>query len=149
MARMSAGLRLSPILVAKSPRRATATSMEVPADDFLHIEQLEVFARVGVMEKERAQPQRLTVSITAWPDETFENLQDDIGRAVNYSAVCVAARDFVNERSDRLIETLAAQLASHLLRAFPIRQIQIELRKFVLPDAHYASVTVTRTASIG
>ena len=101
------------------------------------------------MENERARPQRLTLSITVWPDEIFENLQDDIARAVNYSAVCVAAREFVNERSDKLIETLAARLASHLLRTFPVREVRIELRKFVLPDAQYASVTVTRTASVG
>ena len=123
--------------------------MEPRATDSLHIEQLEVFARVGVMESERARPQRLTLSITVWPDAIFENLQDDIARAVNYSAVSVAAREFVNERSDKLIETLAANLASHLLRTFPIREVRIELRKFVLPDAKYASVTVTRTASVG
>jgi dihydroneopterin aldolase len=122
--------------------------MEPRATDSLHIEQLEVFAHVGVMENERSQPQRLTVSITAWPDQAFENLQDDIARAVNYSALCVSAREFVDQCSARLIETLVAQLATHLLRAFPIRQIRIELRKFVLPDAQYASVTVTRTASI-
>ena len=34
------------------------------AADQIHIEQLEICARVGVPEKERATPQRLTVSIT-------------------------------------------------------------------------------------
>ena len=74
----------------------------------------------------------------------FEELQDDISHAVNYSAVCVAAREFVRDRSDKLIETLATQLASHLLQNFPIKTVRIELRKFVLTDAQYASVTVTR-----
>jgi dihydroneopterin aldolase len=123
--------------------------VEVGETDSLHIEQLEVFARVGVMEDERARTQRLTLAITVWPHDAFENLQDDIARAVNYSAVSVAAREFVSERSDKLIETLATGLASHLLRAFPVREVRIELRKFVLPDAQYASVTVTRTASVG
>jgi dihydroneopterin aldolase len=123
--------------------------VEPRANDSVHIEQLEVFARVGVMEDERARAQRLTLSITVWPDEIYENLQDDIARAVNYSAISVAAREFVSDRSDKLIETLAAGLASHLLRAFPIREVRIELRKFVLPDAQYAAVTVTRTAFVG
>jgi dihydroneopterin aldolase len=48
-------------------------------------------------------------------------------------------------RSDKLIETLADRLAAHLLRLFLIQKIEIELRKFVLPDAEYVSVTVTRT----
>jgi dihydroneopterin aldolase len=47
-------------------------------------------------------------------------------------------------RSDKLIETLADRLASHLLQLFPIQKIEIELRKFVLPDADYVSVIVTR-----
>ena len=48
-------------------------------------------------------------------------------------------------RSDKLIETLAAGLAAHLLQMFSIQKIEIELRKFVLPDVDYVSVTVTRT----
>jgi dihydroneopterin aldolase len=115
--------------------------------DQIHIEQLEVFGRVGVTENERAAPQRLTLSIRVWPKERFEDLRDDISRAVNYSAICAAAREFVSERSDKLIETLAADMASRLLKIFPIRAVRIELRKFVLPDAQYVSVTVTRAAA--
>jgi dihydroneopterin aldolase len=122
--------------------------VESAATDSIHIEQLEVFARVGVTENERAKPQRLTLTITLWPSEAFENLQDDITRTVNYSAVCVAVGDFARERPNKLIETLAAQLASHLLQVFPIRKVQIEMRKFVLPDAKHVSVTVTRMAAI-
>lgn len=117
-----------------------------PATDCIRVEQLEVFARVGVTDGERANPQRLTLSITAWPTSGFENLQDDITRAVNYSAIAVKAGEFAREHSAKLIETLAAELAAHLLQIFPIQQIEIELRKFVLPDAKYVSVTITRTA---
>ena len=113
----------------------------------IHIEQLEIFARVGVTENERAQPQRLTVTITAWPRVALEELRDDIAQAVNYSTVCAASRDFMRERSYKLIETFATELASHLLKTFPIEQIRIELRKFVVPDTQHVSVTVTRSAS--
>ncbi len=113
--------------------------------DQIHVEQLEVFARVGVTENERANPQRLMFTITVWPTEAFDNLQDDISRTVNYSAVAVTAHDFIRERSHKLIETLAAQLATHLLQVFPIQKVQIELRKFVLPNAKHVSVTVTRS----
>ena len=115
--------------------------------DQIHIEQLEVFARVGVTDPERATPQRLTLSITIWPNEQFEHLGDDITQTVNYSAVSVAAAEFVRERAVKLIETLASQLAAHLLKAFPIQKVRIELRKFVLPDAAHVSVTLTRPAA--
>jgi dihydroneopterin aldolase len=118
--------------------------VEGAASESIRIEQLEVFAHVGVTENERSKPQRLTLTITAWPNESFEKLQDDITRTVNYSAICAAAREFVRDRTDNLIETLAAHLASHLLEVFPIQKVQIELRKFVLPDAKHVSVSVTR-----
>ncbi len=120
--------------------------MEADPSDSIHVEQLELFARVGVVEKERAQPQRLTLSMTVWPNARFEDMEDDITRTVNYSALCAAAREFVGDRSVKLIETLAAELAAHLLQTFPVRRVQVELHKFVLPDAQYASVTVTRMA---
>jgi len=118
------------------------------AADQIHIEQLEIFARVGVTEKERATPQRLTVSITLWPKQDTRDLGDQIGRTVNYSAVAEEAKSFARDQSVNLIETLADRLAMHLLGSFAIQKIEIELRKFVLQDAKYASVTVTRTASV-
>jgi len=116
------------------------------AADQIHIEQLEIFARVGVPEKERATPQRLTVSITLWPKQDMRDLADQIGRTVNYSAVAEEAKNFARDQSVNLIETLADGLAMHLLENFAIQKIKVELRKFVLQDAKYVSVRVTRTA---
>lgn len=114
------------------------------AGDAIHIEQLEVFAHIGVPDEERFQPQRLTMSITFWPTRTNLELGDSVDRTVNYAAVSAEAKEFVRSRSDRLIETLADALARRLLHAFEIRRITIELRKFILPDAAFVSVTVTR-----
>ena len=117
--------------------------------DEIHIEQLDVFTRVGVPEEERANPQRLTVSISFWPSQQTNDLADHIERTVNYSTVAEETKNFVRDQSVSLIETLADRLASHLLESFPIQKVTIELRKFALQDAKYVSVTVTRTASVG
>ena len=116
--------------------------------DEIHIEQLDVFTRVGVPEEERANPQRLTVSISFWPSQQTSDLADHIERTVNYSTVAEETKNFVRDQSVSLIETLAEQLASHLLKSFPIQKVTIELRKFALQDAKYVSVTVTRSASV-
>lgn len=115
--------------------------------DHIRIDQLEVFAHIGVPDKERASPQRLTVSITLWPICNAPELGDEIGRTVNYAAVCAETKKFVHNRSDRLVETLADALANHLLEVFEIRRTTIELRKFILPDVDFVSVTVTRDRS--
>lgn len=115
--------------------------------DHIHIEQLEVSARIGVPDDERCQPQRLTISITFWPMRQSAELGDDIGRTVDYAALCAETKTFVETRSDRLIETLADALAKHLLAKFEIGRITLELRKFILPEVEFVSVTVTRDRS--
>ena len=122
--------------------------MRVSAEQQIHIEQLKVFARVGVPQTERARRQRLVLNITLWPARDLRDLQDRIAQTVDYSALCRDAKDFLSRQSPKLLETLANDLASHLLGKFPVRKISVEIRKFVLKDAAYASVSVTRNASL-
>jgi 7,8-dihydroneopterin aldolase/epimerase/oxygenase len=119
-----------------------------PSSDRIHIEQLEISARIGVPEEERAAPQRLTVSISFWPYHEAGDLADKIENAINYSSVIEEVKNFARDQSVNLIETLADRLAMHLLKHFRMQKITIELRKFPFKDANYVSVTVTRTASV-
>ena len=125
------------------------TSEPNPFSNRIHIEELEISTHIGVPEKERATPQRLTVSISFWPYQGARDLADKIESTVNYSAVAEEAKNFVRNQSVNLIETLADRLAMHLLKTFRLQKVTVELRKFPLEDAKYVSVTVTRTASIG
>jgi 7,8-dihydroneopterin aldolase/epimerase/oxygenase len=122
--------------------------MRASAEQQVHIEQLKVFARVGVPQTERARRQRLVLNITLWPMRDLRDIRDAIVRTVDYSAVCQEAKQFLSRQAPKLIETLANDLACHLLRKFRIRKIRIEIRKFVLKDAAYVSVTVTRSSSV-
>ena len=115
--------------------------------DAVRIEQIEVLAHIGVPDEERGQPQRLTISVTFWPRRAAAELNDNIDNAVNYAEVCDEVRRFVRARRDRLIETLADALATRLLEDYPIDRVAIELRKYILPDVKFVSVTVTRERS--
>jgi dihydroneopterin aldolase len=116
-------------------------------EDQIHIHQLEVFAHVGVPDDERASAQRLTISLTLWPRRSMRDLGDDIGSAVNYATVCAEVEEFSGQRKDKLIETLADALALRLLDVFEIQRITVELRKYILPQVEFVSVTVTRERS--
>jgi dihydroneopterin aldolase len=116
-------------------------------DDRIRIEKLDVFTNIGVPEEERAAAQRLSFYLTLWPGRGMDETNDEIGEAVNYAAVCAEVQQFVGQRRDKLIETLANALAFHLLGAFEIRRITIELRKYILPEVEFVSVTVTRERS--
>jgi FolB domain-containing protein len=112
--------------------------------DVIRIEQLEVLAHIGVPDEERASAQKLTFNLALFPVRSLDDLNDEIGRAVNYAAVCDEVKKFVGQRRDKLIETLTDALASHLLEMFEIRRITVELRKYILPEVKFVSVSVTR-----
>ncbi|MEO7168229.1 MAG: dihydroneopterin aldolase [Spartobacteria bacterium] len=116
-----------------------------PSDE-IQIEELELMGRIGVPDEERAQPQRLTASITLQPRFGFADLEDDLARTIDYAAVCAELRRFVSERRDRLLETMAHEMARHLLRSFPLARVELELRKFVLPETRHVAVRVVRSA---
>ena len=126
----------------RSPSDVLLAKVPAVVIDRIHIEQLEVHGRVGVPDFERAEPQRLIFNVTLWPK--IAELRDDIANTVNYSAVAQCVKDFVSHHNYKLIETLAEKIAAHLLARFNLRKIEIEVRKFVLPDADYVSVTAVR-----
>ena len=98
---------------------------------------------------ERSQPQRLTVSVAIWPRRPLVDLADDVRNTINYSEVCDEIIKFARERSDKLIETFADHLATHLLKHFAMQRLTIEVRKFIRPDAKFVGVTITRGAAEG
>ncbi len=112
--------------------------------DVIYVAELELRARIGVPDEERAEAQRLTASLTLWPTTPFDDLRDEIENAVDYAKVVQEVQALAARRVDRLIETLAEAMAQHLLATFPIARVRVELRKFVLTEAKYAAVVVTR-----
>jgi 7,8-dihydroneopterin aldolase/epimerase/oxygenase len=115
--------------------------------DHIHIERLELTAQIGVPDAERAAPQRLTVSLTLEPARGFAALGDDLAKTVDYFAVCEAVKALAAARPRKLIETLAEEIAALVLARFAVRAVEVELRKFILPDTAHVAVRVQRAAS--
>ena len=122
--------------------------MRVGAEHEIHIEQLKVMARVGVTKSERARRQRLVFNVTVWPARDLRDIKDAVSRTVDYAALCQEVKAYLEKESPRLLETLAQDLTSRLVRKFHIRKIRLEIRKFILKDVAFASVTVTREAAL-
>ena len=116
--------------------------------DRIHIEKLEFRARVGVSGLERAEPQRIVCNITLWPRKSAD-LRDEVANTVDYSAVAESVQQLVSRSEFRLIETVAEKLAADLVRKFRVTKVMVEVRKFVLSDAEFVSVTATQEAAIG
>jgi dihydroneopterin aldolase len=112
--------------------------------DTIVIEQLELSAHIGVPDEERQTAQRLTVSLRMEAARDFRDLGDDIGRTVDYFAVCGALKALGVARPRRLIETLAEEIATTILRDFEVAAVEVELRKFILPDTAFVAVRLRR-----
>ena len=114
------------------------------ANDQILIEELELTARIGVPDEERAQSQRLTVSLVLEPETDFRDLVDELARTIDYAAVCAEIQASSPTRQDKLIETLAHEMAEHLLAKFALRRVELELRKFILPETRFVAVRIAR-----
>jgi dihydroneopterin aldolase len=113
--------------------------------DLIRVCDLEVWAHIGVPDAERSAIQKLLVTLEMQVTG-FANAaaRDDIAKTVDYFKVAQRVKSFVAERPRKLLETLAEEIASDLLRTFAILKITLEIKKFILPDAHYVSVKVER-----
>jgi FolB domain-containing protein len=114
--------------------------------DLIAIEDLEVRFRVGVPEEERANPQRLLISVELTTDFTIAAHHDDVRGTIDYHAVVRRLEGLGEKRSWRLIESLAVEMAELLLREFHPRAVTVVVKKFILPETRWVSVTVQRMA---
>lgn len=121
----------------------------MPFERVIGIRGLEVIARVGVPEEERTAPQRLLLDLRFAAIGQPADLRDDIDSTVDYFALSRSVIALVGERPRKLIETLADELADRLLTDYPLRWIEITVRKFILPDAEWVAVTVRRLKAEG
>ncbi len=116
------------------------------SERIIEIRGLELKARVGVPDGERADPQRLLLDLRFAATDQPPDLGDEISRTVDYHAVALRVAAIVEERPRKLIETLADELTGTLLSEFRLRWIEVAIRKFILPNAEWVSVTIRRQA---
>lgn len=113
--------------------------------DHIRIHDLEVWAHVGVPDEERAHQQKLLVSLDLHVDLSESAKTDDVSLTVNYFTVAQRVKAFAAEQPRKLLERLAQEIAADLLSTFPLKKIEVEIKKFILPDAEYVSVKIERS----
>jgi len=119
-------------------------SQEHAMPEWIEIAELEVQSSVGVSEKERQTRQKLAVCLRFQIAPPFGSLADEIARTIDYGAVANEVSAIAASGSRRLIETLVAEIADGLMARFPMIRLEVELRKFILPNTRYVSVRTAR-----
>ena len=109
---------------------------------------LEVFYHVGVPDEERAQAQRLLLSVEMEHDFSRAAQTDDLTHTINYYAVTQRLLKLGEGRSWKLIETLASDIAQLVLAEFQAMAVTVEVKKFIIPQARYVAVSLFRRAVV-
>jgi dihydroneopterin aldolase len=113
----------------------------------ISIVDLEVFYRVGVPDAERAQPQRLLLTVELESDFSAAAKSDGIADTVDYFAVTQRLLKFGQGREWKLIEKLAADIADMILAEFKPAAVTVEVKKYVIPQARHVSVALKKQRS--
>lgn len=111
------------------------------------ISALRLKTRIGVPDGERAAEQEVEVDLRIQPARDFGAMRDDLSRTIDYARVCERVAELAAARPRRLIETLAEETADLILSEFDALRVEVELRKFILPQTRHVAVRRSRSKS--
>lgn len=123
---------------------AARKKLKIGCVDTIMISELEVRYRVGVPDEERRQAQRLLLTVEMRTDFSEAIRSDSIDKTIDYFAVSEALLTFGEGKEWKLIEKLAADIAEMTLTNFGAASATVEVKKFVVPEAQYVAVRLTR-----
>ena len=106
----------------------------------LSLVDLKLLCRVGVPDQERAKPQKLLCT-AVFPVPNFKKAaqNDSLEHTVNYYDLSQLLRKTARAKERKLIETLASDLAAATFQHFPSPWIEIEIKKFIIPETRHIS----------
>ncbi len=110
----------------------------------ISIVDLEVHFHVGVPRAERAQPQRLLVTVDMDFDFIAAATTDRVAQTIDYFKVTQRILKLGDGRSWKLIEKLALDVANLVLNEFAPASVTVRVKKFPIPQARYVAVSLTR-----
>lgn len=108
---------------------------------------LRVKTYIGVPDEERTAEQEVEIDIRIQQARDFLEMGDDIAKTIDYSQVCERVSWLAAAHPRRLIETLADEIAALILAEFEARFVEVELRKFILPQTRHVAVRCSRSKS--
>jgi 7,8-dihydroneopterin aldolase/epimerase/oxygenase len=108
---------------------------------------LEVHYHVGVTDAERAQAQRLLITVELNTDFTAAVRSDRVEKTVNYQNIVDDLLRFGEGRSWKLIERLVTNIADEILNKYKPQSVAVEVKKFIIPQARYVAASVSRSYS--
>jgi dihydroneopterin aldolase len=106
----------------------------------LSLVDLELTCHLGVPVDERAQTQKiLCTAVFPVPNLKKAAQTDDLAHTVNYYDLSQLLQKTARQKERKLIETLATDLAQAAFDTFSLPWMDLELKKFILPETRHIS----------
>lgn len=116
--------------------------------DKILIKNLEVFANHGVFPEENSLGQKFILSAVLYTDTRKAGLTDRLEASIHYGEVSMMMKEFVEQNTFKLLETVVEKLAFKMLTEIPgLQQVQLEIKKPWAPiglPLETAAVEITR-----
>lgn len=113
-------------------------------NDIIEINDFELHFKVGVPDEERAVPQKLLITIRLHTDFNAAAVADDLRHTIDYYRLTRELIEWGKQREWKLIETLASQISDWILKNFQPAKVEVQIKKFILPDTKYVGVSIQR-----
>lgn len=98
--------------------------------DSIQIRDLELYCHHGVFKEENVLGQKFLVTLILYMDTRPAGETDELKQSINYAEVAHFVKDQMEQKSFRLIEAAAEQLAQQILFRFPrIQRVSVEIKK--------------------
>lgn len=116
--------------------------------DKIHIKNLEVFAYHGVFEEEKRLGQKFIISATLYTNTRIAGKTDSILDSIHYGEVSLFMKNFLENNTFNLLETVVEKLAEEMLLNIPfLQKVDLKLEKPwapVLLHLETVAVEITR-----
>ncbi len=113
--------------------------------DSIKICDLELFCNLGVPEEERLKPQRILLTVQIFYSFEKAAKSDLVSDTIDYQRVIDDVKIFCKGKSWKLIERFSSDIAQFILERFKVDVVDVEVKKFIIPETKYISAKLTRT----
>ena len=112
--------------------------------DYLHVDDLLVFATHGHYEPEWSKEQRFLVSLRVGFDSTAGSASDTLSDTIDYDALKNAVHDVLAADRRYLVEKLASDIAERILTNPRAHEATVTIKKLDVWENGVPGVTITR-----
>ena len=102
-------------------------------ETFLRIEDIKLWARVGVLEHEREFGQLFSLEVILWIDFEDCSLNDDIKKTIDYSKLVKILKDHSKQINCFTIEKYSNDILDIINKEFKLKRVKIILTKCAPP----------------